>query len=119
MLPGLIDGEKRNVETYDDALRAITQPAARHVVDRAARPVAAADRCRWKRGRPISSAPQPKPGSRSRVGLVALTPTAIDTNRFPHVMAGLVPAIHVFDACSDFKTWIPATSAGMTVIGTA
>ena len=26
VLPGLIDGEKRNVETYDDALRAITSP---------------------------------------------------------------------------------------------
>ena len=30
------------------------------------------------------------------------------------VMAGLVPAIHVFDAC-DKKAWMPATSAGMTV----
>jgi hypothetical protein len=29
------------------------------------------------------------------------------------VMAGLVPAIHVFAAGS--KTWMPATSAGMTV----
>ncbi|MEA2994359.1 MAG: hypothetical protein QOD40_3279 [Alphaproteobacteria bacterium] len=29
------------------------------------------------------------------------------------VMAGLVPAIHVFAASS--KTWMPATSAGMTV----
>jgi hypothetical protein len=29
-------------------------------------------------------------------------------------MAGLVPAIHVF-ACREFaKTWMPATSAGMT-----
>jgi len=34
------------------------------------------------------------------------------------VMAGLVPAIHVFDACTDFKTWMPAmsaTSASITV----
>jgi predicted RNase H-like HicB family nuclease len=30
------------------------------------------------------------------------------------VMAGLVPAIHVFDFAA-FKTWMPATSAGMTV----
>src|SRR5881396_3305681 len=29
------------------------------------------------------------------------------------VMAGLVPAIHVF-AAERFKTWMPATSAGMT-----
>jgi hypothetical protein len=29
-------------------------------------------------------------------------------------MAGLVPAIHVFDFAA-FKTWMPATSAGMTV----
>jgi hypothetical protein len=29
------------------------------------------------------------------------------------VMAGLVPAIHVFDR-KAFKTWMPATSAGMT-----
>jgi hypothetical protein len=28
------------------------------------------------------------------------------------VMAGLVPAIHVF---GPFETWMPATSAGMTV----
>jgi len=28
-------------------------------------------------------------------------------------MAGLVPAIHVF-ACTPSKTWMPATSAGMT-----
>ena len=28
------------------------------------------------------------------------------------VMAGLVPAIHVFVSAS--KTWMPATSAGMT-----
>jgi hypothetical protein len=32
------------------------------------------------------------------------------------VMAGLVPAIHVFLAeRSQEKTWMPATSAGMTV----
>ena len=30
------------------------------------------------------------------------------------VMAGLVPAIHVFDAATYNKTWMPATSAGMT-----
>jgi hypothetical protein len=30
-------------------------------------------------------------------------------------MAGLVPAIHVFlDSAKVFKTWMPATSAGMT-----
>jgi hypothetical protein len=29
-------------------------------------------------------------------------------------MAGLVPAIHVFDRV---KTWMPATSAGMTMKG--
>jgi len=32
-------------------------------------------------------------------------------------MAGLVPAIHVFDAERVFKTWMPATSAGMTAEG--
>jgi hypothetical protein len=32
--------------------------------------------------------------------------------RVSFVMAGLVPAIHVSPAA---KTWIPATSAGMTV----
>jgi hypothetical protein len=30
------------------------------------------------------------------------------------VMAGLVPAIHVFGFRSWLKTWMPATSAGMT-----
>jgi hypothetical protein len=36
--------------------------------------------------------------------------------RFKHfnVMAGLVPAIHVFDV-ARLKTWMPATSAGMTI----
>jgi hypothetical protein len=29
-------------------------------------------------------------------------------------MAGLVPAIHVFDRCAAFKTRMPATNAGMT-----
>jgi hypothetical protein len=29
-------------------------------------------------------------------------------------MAGLVPAIHVFDLTHAAKTWMPATSAGMT-----
>jgi hypothetical protein len=29
-------------------------------------------------------------------------------------MAGLVPAIHVFSLAPPFKTWMPATSAGMT-----
>jgi hypothetical protein len=33
-------------------------------------------------------------------------------------MAGLVPAIHVFKARVS-KTWMPATSAGMTVIDSA
>jgi hypothetical protein len=28
-------------------------------------------------------------------------------------MAGLDPAIHVFDPAHDFKMWMPATSAGM------
>jgi hypothetical protein len=31
-------------------------------------------------------------------------------------MAGLVPAIHVFGPLRLFKTWMPATSAGMTVL---
>jgi hypothetical protein len=31
-------------------------------------------------------------------------------------MAGLVPAIHVFRVPPQGKTWMPATSAGMTVI---
>jgi hypothetical protein len=29
-------------------------------------------------------------------------------------MAGLVPAIHVFNALPAVQTWMPATSAGMT-----
>ena len=29
-------------------------------------------------------------------------------------MAGLVPAIHVFDTEQESKTWMPATSAGTT-----
>jgi hypothetical protein len=33
-------------------------------------------------------------------------------------MAGLDPAIHVFRAVS-FKTWMPATSAGMTLVLTS
>jgi len=36
----------------------------------------------------------------------------------PFVMAGLAQAIHVFLACCEVvKTWLPAASAGMTVIG--
>ena len=35
------------------------------------------------------------------------------------VMAGLGPAIHVFFATGAVKTWMPATSAGMTAIGVA
>jgi hypothetical protein len=31
------------------------------------------------------------------------------------VMAGLVPAIHVFTASRRSKTWMPGTSPGMTV----
>jgi hypothetical protein len=30
-------------------------------------------------------------------------------------MAGLVPAIHVFGLTLVIKTWMPATSAGMTI----
>jgi hypothetical protein len=30
-------------------------------------------------------------------------------------MAGLVPAIHAFEVFKIFKTWMPATSAGMTI----
>jgi hypothetical protein len=30
-------------------------------------------------------------------------------------MAGLVPAIHVFVLMAALKTWMPATSAGMTI----
>jgi hypothetical protein len=30
------------------------------------------------------------------------------------VMAGLVPAIHVFAAVSSDKTWMPGTRPGMT-----
>jgi hypothetical protein len=30
------------------------------------------------------------------------------------VMAGLVPAIHVLFDAANQKTWMPATSAGMT-----
>jgi hypothetical protein len=29
-------------------------------------------------------------------------------------MAGLVPAIHALLGCAARKTWMPATSAGMT-----
>jgi hypothetical protein len=29
-------------------------------------------------------------------------------------MAGLVPAIHVFNADRQFKTWMPGTRPGMT-----
>jgi hypothetical protein len=31
-------------------------------------------------------------------------------------MAGLVPAIHAFEFAASFKAWMPATSAGMTVL---
>jgi hypothetical protein len=31
------------------------------------------------------------------------------------VMAGLVPAIHAFFVADATKTWMPATSAGMTM----
>jgi hypothetical protein len=30
------------------------------------------------------------------------------------VMAGLVPAIHVFTRCGAVKTWMPGTRPGMT-----
>jgi hypothetical protein len=29
-------------------------------------------------------------------------------------MAGLVPAIHVFDFAADLKAWVPGTKPGMT-----
>jgi hypothetical protein len=32
-------------------------------------------------------------------------------------MAGLVPAIHVLARCAIDRSWMPATSAGMTVAG--
>jgi hypothetical protein len=32
------------------------------------------------------------------------------------VMAGLVPAIHALDLPQQGKTWMPATSAGMTTL---
>jgi hypothetical protein len=35
------------------------------------------------------------------------------------VMAGLVPAIHVCISAIESKTWMPATSAGMTGIDRA
>ena len=35
-------------------------------------------------------------------------------------MAGFIPAIHVFTLLPrELKTWMPATSAGMTARGTA
>ena len=34
------------------------------------------------------------------------------------VMAGLVPAIHVFLRWTNLKTWMPGTRPGMTVGGT-
>jgi hypothetical protein len=40
-------------------------------------------------------------------------PTAANEN-VQSVMAGLVPAIHVFLCVTALKTWMPATSAGMT-----
>ncbi len=36
------------------------------------------------------------------------------SNHTSGVMAGLVPAIHVFLVPQARKTWMPATSAGMT-----
>jgi hypothetical protein len=35
------------------------------------------------------------------------------------VMAGLVPAIHVFFSISTVKTWMPGTSPGMTILNYA
>jgi hypothetical protein len=37
---------------------------------------------------------------------------SIGSRPFPPVVAGLVPAIHVFAAV---KTWVPGTSPGMTL----
>jgi hypothetical protein len=40
----------------------------------------------------------------------------VTLNHFSRVMAGLVPAIHALLAeAQQKKTWMPATSAGMTV----
>jgi hypothetical protein len=36
-------------------------------------------------------------------------------HQFNDVMAGLVPAIHVLKNRRAEKTWMPATSAGMTL----
>jgi hypothetical protein len=47
----------------------------------------------------------------SRVGFALLSPPYVA------VMAALVPAIHVLAAVESNKTWMPATSAGMTVRG--
>jgi len=37
-----------------------------------------------------------------------------EANPLMTVMAGLVPAIHESSRCKVAKTWMPATSAGMT-----
>jgi len=49
----------------------------------------------------------------------ALERILITLNHLSGVMAGLVPATHAFLApLRRRKTWMPATSAGMTVEGT-
>jgi hypothetical protein len=45
----------------------------------------------------------------------ALERVPVVLNHLFGVMAGLVPAIYVFLAESVRKTWMPATSAGMTL----
>jgi hypothetical protein len=49
---------------------------------------------------------------------IALERIPVILIHFSGVMAGLIPAIHVFLADGpQEKTWMPATSAGMTVEG--
>jgi 4-amino-4-deoxy-L-arabinose transferase-like glycosyltransferase len=49
------------------------------------------------------------------VGWAILRPQPVHADSLSIVMAGLVPAIHALAEKS--KTWMPATSAGMTVVG--
>src|SRR5579862_2021395 len=57
--------------------------------------------------------PAPRQRAIEGVGIVADEANVVHWDRSLRVMAGLVPAIHVFVG-SSLKTWMPGTSPGMT-----
>jgi hypothetical protein len=76
----------------------------------------ACETCGRTAPRPTLATPRERAPHRTRMSVAIAQLRRIVKNKMrtspaPAVMAGLVPAIHVFER---FKTWIPGTSPGMT-----